>query len=248
MNVALCPCSAQMDKDDALARKQALCSHVNTTTSGSNAYYFRKSCKDCDKMLERYKKTSSAMTSSTADAKKATSTCPHYDVSWHGPNGHRWKQTCKDCGDVKTGPVKGRDAVSKDGAGTTSSTSSRAPPRVYPGTINVSNTGMMMHIFDVALKLREDRCGPSGELPIDEVISSLEVAISVTNQKQSPPTASSRVSNNKMPLNEERAGALYDSIRGEAPRRRTNSSQPWFLQEPNLLRGLARSSLCQMVP
>ena len=38
--------SAQMDKDDALARKQALCSHVDTTTSGSNAYYFRKSCKD----------------------------------------------------------------------------------------------------------------------------------------------------------------------------------------------------------
>ena len=55
----------------------------------------------------------------------------------------------------------------------------------------------MMHIFDVALKLKEDR-GPSGELPIDEVISALEVAISVTNQKQSPPTASSRVSN-KMP-------------------------------------------------
>ena len=95
-----------------------------------------------------------------------------------------------------------------------------------------------MHIFDVALKLKEDRCGPSGELPIDEVISALEVAISVTNQKQSPPTASS----------EERTGALYDNIGGEAPRRRTDSSQPWFLQEPNLLRGLARSSLCQMVP
>ena len=125
--------SAQIDKDDALARKQALCSHANTTTSGSNAYYFRKSCKDCDKILERYKKTSSTTTSSTADAKKATSmTCPHYNVSWHGTNGHRWKQTCKDCGDVKTGPVKGRDTVSKDGAGTTSSTSSRAPPQVCP--------------------------------------------------------------------------------------------------------------------
>ena len=173
--------SHQMAKDQAEKAKQDACRHQNTTTSGSNAYYFRKTCKDCNKILEKTKRTSEHTTSSST-TDKPKSSCPHHNVSWHGTNGHRWKQTCKDCGDVKTGPVAKKDA---EETGTSSQT--RAMPRVYTGTMNISNVGIMMHLFEVAMKMKEDHfAGPDGELPIDEIISALEVSISVANRRPAP--------------------------------------------------------------
>ena len=170
--------SHQMAKDQAEKAKQDACRHQNTTTSGSNAYYFRKTCKDCNKIFEKTKGTSEhTTTSSTTD--KPKSSCPHHNVSWHGTNGHRWKQTCQDCGDVKTGPVAKKDV---EETGTSSRT--RAMPRAYTGTMNVPNVGIMMHLFEVAVKMKEDHfAGPDGELPIDEIISALEVSISVANRR-----------------------------------------------------------------
>ena len=83
---------------------QESCSHENTTTKGSNAYYRMRRCLDCGKILEREKKDNPKMSSKPTPV-SSSGNCEHNNVSFAGSNGHRWKKTCLDCGDVKSGPV-----------------------------------------------------------------------------------------------------------------------------------------------
>ena len=81
-----------------------LCHHERTTTRGTNGYYRIVTCLDCNRVIQREKKTGvSAFNPSAEGHIKEPAFCRHHRVTWRGSNGINWRNTCLDCGKVTKG-------------------------------------------------------------------------------------------------------------------------------------------------
>ncbi|CAE7485137.1 RE2 [Symbiodinium sp. CCMP2592] len=80
----------------------AECAHVRTTTKGTNAHSYRRTCLDCGKILEVRKKEKEEPPPA-AGALRDPDGCPHTNVSRQGTNSHVWKWRCRQCGLSKEG-------------------------------------------------------------------------------------------------------------------------------------------------